>query len=45
MPVFALFLTYATGYVQVLTFPTAFDRALHVIAIADQPVVIRLQDY
>ena len=30
LPVFALFITYASGYVHVETFPTAFDRALHV---------------
>jgi hypothetical protein len=45
-PIFALFITHPpTGYMQVLTFATAFDRALHVIALADQQLVLRLADY
>ena len=44
-PIFALFITFRTGYVQVVTYPTAFDRALAMIQYADQPVVLRMQDY
>lgn len=45
MKVWALFVTHRTGYVQVLTFPTAFDRAMHVLELASAPVVLRIQDY
>ena len=45
MPVFCLFITHATGYVQVETFPTGFDRALAVIRLAEQPVTLRIADY
>ena len=45
MTVFALFITYAAGYVHVETFPTAFDRALDVLTLAVAPVILRLVDY
>jgi len=34
----------STGYVQTLTFPDAFSRALHMILLATQPVTLRVQD-
>jgi hypothetical protein len=42
---FFLFITHATGFVQVLTFPTLFDRALHMIGLARQPLVLRVANY
>ena len=45
LPVFALFVMYASGYLHVETFPTAFDRALHVLTLAAAPVTLRLVDY
>lgn len=45
MPIFCLFITYPTGFVHVLTFPTAFDRALHAIMLSAQPVTMRVQDF
>ncbi len=45
MTVFAIFVTYPTGYVHVETFPTGFDRALAVIRLARQPVLLRIADY
>lgn len=35
----------ATGYVQTLSFPTAFDRALLMITLSAQPLVLRTADY
>ena len=43
--IYALFISYSTGYVKVETFPTEFDRALAVIRLAPQPVTLRLADY
>lgn len=43
--IFALFVTYRDGYVSVLTFPTAFARALEVILLSAQPVTLRIQDF
>lgn len=37
-----LYVTYASGYVQVLTFPTVFERALHMIQLAASPVTLRI---
>ena len=45
MPVFALFVEHASGYTQVLTFPTAYERALWMIGLASQPVRLRTADY
>jgi hypothetical protein len=46
MPVFCLEVTYLhTGHTSVHTFPTAFDRALVMIALAAQPVRLRMLDY
>lgn len=45
LPVFALFITSRSGYVSVQTYPTAFDRALDMIRLASQPVVLRMKDY
>lgn len=45
LPVFALFITYASGYVHVETFQTRFDRALAVLRLASEPVRLRLADY
>lgn len=46
MKVFALYITCpVTGYVSVETFPTAFDRALEVIRLASQPVLLRIAEY
>jgi hypothetical protein len=35
----------ATGHVSVLSFPTAFDRGLVMIALAAQPVTLRCTEY
>jgi hypothetical protein len=44
--IFALLITHAaTGYVQVQTFDSAFDRALVMIALSAQPVTMRVRDY
>ena len=44
--VFALFVENpATGYQQVLTFSSRFDRALRVIALSAQPLILRTADY
>ena len=45
MPIFCLFITYASGYVHVETFPTAFDRALAVLRLVTAPVTLRIADY
>jgi len=42
---FLLFVTHATGYVQVLTYPSLFDRVLEMIRLARDPVVLRTADY
>jgi hypothetical protein len=39
---FLLYVTDAAGYVQVVTFPTAFARALTMIYLARSPVVLRI---
>lgn len=43
--IFAMYVTYASGYVHVETFPTQFDRALEVIRLASEPVTLRIADY
>ena len=44
--IFALYITFpASGYLHVETFPTAFDRALHVLTLAAAPVTLRLVNY
>lgn len=45
MSVFLLFVTHPTGVVQVLSFPTRFDRALEAIHLSSQPVTLRAVDY
>jgi hypothetical protein len=45
MLVFALFVRYASGYVSVLTFASAFDRAIEMLTLAREPVTLRVQDY
>lgn len=45
MTLFALYVTYASGYVHVETFPTRFDRALAVIRYGAAPVTLRIADY
>lgn len=42
---YLLYITHASGYVQVLTFPDTFSRALHMILLAAQPVTLRIGDY
>lgn len=42
---FLLYVTHRTGVVQLLTFPTAFDRALVAITLAAQPVILRCTEY
>jgi len=37
-----LYITYASGYVHVRSFPTEFERALHMILLAAQPVTLRI---
>jgi hypothetical protein len=44
--VFALFVENpATGYQQVLTFPSRFDRTLHIVTLSAQPLVLTTADY
>lgn len=46
MPVFALFIENpATGYITVETYPTAFARALVMITLSAQPLVLSMRDY
>jgi hypothetical protein len=45
MPVFCLFVTFPSGYLSVRTFATAFERALEVILLSSQPLILRTQDY
>lgn len=45
MPVYALFVTYASGHVSVRTYPSAFLRALEIVALSSQKVTMRIQDY
>jgi len=39
-----LTVTYTTGRISVLAFPTAFERALAMITLAAQPVVLTIQE-
>jgi hypothetical protein len=41
---FLLHVTYASGLRHTLTFPSAFARGLFVIALAQQPVGVTLED-
>lgn len=41
---FLLHLTYASGLHQILTFESAFLRALHMIALTAQPVEMSTED-
>lgn len=41
---FLLHLQYATGHALTIGFPSAFDRALHMILLAAQPVQLRVED-
>jgi hypothetical protein len=41
---YLLHLTYASGLRRTLTFPCAFTRGLFLIAIAEWPVVLQLDD-
>lgn len=44
--IYALLLDYPlTGHTTVRTYATAFDRALEMILLRDQPVVLRTVDY
>jgi hypothetical protein len=44
--VFALFIENPkTGYTTVMTFPSRFDRALHMITLSSQPLVLKTADY
>jgi hypothetical protein len=45
MPVYALFLTHADGYVQVLTFWNVADRVAEQIMRRFEPVTMRTADY
>jgi len=45
MPIFCLFVTYASGHVSVLTFDSQFDRALQMVMLSAQPVTLRCVDY
>lgn len=46
LPIFALFLSYPlTGHTTVLTFASQFERALEMITLSAQPVVMRTVDY
>lgn len=38
-----LYITHATGYVQVLSYPSLFDRALAMIQLRCAPVILRIQ--
>jgi len=42
---FLLFITHPTGYVQVVTFATRFERAIDMIALRLEPVTLRTADY
>jgi hypothetical protein len=39
-----LYVTYESGAVHVLSFPTVFLRALHMIVLAPQPVTLRIPE-
>jgi hypothetical protein len=41
---FILQIEHVTGYIQVLTFPSRFERALHMVGLASEPVVLRIMD-
>ena len=41
---FALHLTYPSGVVQTMTFTSAFSRALAMITLASQPVVLQIEE-
>jgi hypothetical protein len=41
---FLLHITYASGRIQTVPCPSAFSRSLLVIALANQPVIMRLED-
>lgn len=41
---FLLHLTHPNGNLQTLTYASAFLRALWIISLAGQPVVVRLED-
>jgi len=43
--VFALFITHATGYVEMQTFDTAFDRGVEIIRRRFDSVTFRSVDY
>lgn len=42
---YVLYVTHPTGVVQLLTFPTSFDRGLMMITLAAQPVTLRCTEY
>lgn len=42
---FLLYVTHATGVVQLLTFTSGFDRGLMMITLAAQPVTLRCMEY
>lgn len=42
---FFLYITFPTGVVQLLTFPSAFDRALVLITLSGQPVTLTCAEY
>lgn len=44
-PMFLLYVTHDSGVVQLLTFPSAFDRSLVIITLAAQPVTLRCTEY
>lgn len=41
---YLLHLQYATGARLTIGFPTRFDRGLHMILLAAQPVTLRIED-
>ena len=45
MPIYCLFVTYESGHVTVLTFDNQFERGLHMVMLASQPVTLRCVDY
>lgn len=45
MPVYALFIRYASGYTSVRTYASAFLRALDIVALSSQPVTLNTRDY
>lgn len=45
MPVFCLFIRYASGYTSVRTYDSAFLRGLDIVMLSSQPVTLRSQDY